>query len=62
MVECKVRENKMICNCSYSCNRKGLCCSCVRYHRDRRELPACYFSGAVESTYDRSVENYLRNR
>ncbi|MCX6665645.1 MAG: hypothetical protein NT038_06255 [Euryarchaeota archaeon] len=60
MVECKVRENKMVCNCSYSCNRKGLCCACLRYHRDREELPACYFPGDTEKTYDRSIENYLR--
>ena len=60
MVECKTKDNKKTCNCSYSCEKKGLCCLCISYHRGRGELPACYFPDHVERTYDRSVENYLR--
>ena len=60
MVECKMEENKMNCNCSYSCDKKGMCCDCVTYHRNRNELPACYFPDSVEKTYDRSIENFIR--
>ena len=60
MAECKVEENKITCNCTYPCEKKGLCCECVSYHRSRGELPACYFSDDVEKTYDRSIENFIR--
>jgi hypothetical protein len=60
MVECSIKENKRECICSYPCERKGRCCECVRYHRSRGEVPACYFSVEEEKTYDRSVENFLR--
>ena len=56
------QKNKSMCNCSYSCDKKGRCCDCVHYHRMRGELPACYFSAAAEATYDRSVEKYLKDR
>lgn len=58
-MECNVGRNKKRCNCTYPCERKGICCDCIEYHRKRGELPACYFSDAQERTYDRSVENYL---
>ena len=60
MVECKVDENKMNCNCTYPCDKKGMCCECISYHRKRDELPACYFPDTVERTYDRSIENFIR--
>jgi hypothetical protein len=59
MAECKVQKNKMVCNCSYSCSRKGLCCECLSYHKSRDELPACFFPDTVERTYDRSTENFI---
>jgi hypothetical protein len=62
MVECTSKENKRQCTCSYPCEKKGLCCACVRYHRDRGELPACYFSASVEKTYDRSIENFMKTQ
>lgn len=61
-MECKKDQNMNYCNCSYPCSRKGICCECVRYHRRLGELPACYFDNKTEKTYDRSVENYMRNR
>ena len=60
MVECKVEENKVNCNCTYSCGKKGMCCKCLHYHREMGELPACYFPDSVERTYDRSIENFIR--
>ncbi|HQE95937.1 MAG TPA: DUF6485 family protein, partial [Candidatus Marinimicrobia bacterium] len=43
-MECRQVQNKRNCNCSYEpCNRKGVCCDCVRYHLRSRQLPACFF-------------------
>lgn len=53
---CKKQKD---CNCSYPCDKKGMCCECIAYHRKRGELPACYFSEEKEKTYDRSISNYL---
>ena len=58
-MECKKASNLKSCNCTYPCERKGLCCECVAYHRKRRELPACYFGKEAEKSYDRSVERFL---
>ena len=60
MVECNKEENKKDCNCTYSCEKKGLCCKCISYHRRRNELPACYFPDNVERTYDRTIENFVK--
>jgi len=60
MIECKIEENKTFCNCTYPCDKKGLCCQCIAYHRKRGELPACYFSDADERTYDRTIENFVQ--
>ena len=62
-MECKKEENLKDCNCTYpGCERAGKCCECVRYHRDREELPACYFSSESEKTYDRSIENFCKEK
>jgi hypothetical protein len=62
-MECKKQENLKHCNCSYSrCERKGICCECIRYHRENNELPACFFSNEDEKTFDRSVEKFLENK
>ncbi|MBR9678222.1 MAG: hypothetical protein GOU97_02960 [Nanoarchaeota archaeon] len=61
-MECKKEENLEFCNCSYPCEKKGLCCECIKYHRELGELPACYFDDATEKTYDRSVEKYLSSK
>ena len=61
-MECKVSQNKKICNCSYEpCSKKGICCECIAYHKNNNELPACYFSDDIEKTYDRSIENFIRH-
>ncbi|MFH2137065.1 MAG: DUF6485 family protein [Candidatus Omnitrophota bacterium] len=57
-----IETNIQMCNCSYvPCSRKGRCCECLHYHRMRKELPACYFSSKTESTYDRSIENLIKD-
>jgi hypothetical protein len=60
MVECTRDDNKKKCTCSYPCERKGVCCTCLRYHRNRGELPACFFSSAAEKMYDRSIEHFIQ--
>jgi hypothetical protein len=59
-VECRKVQTLKECNCTYPCERRGLCCECVAYHRGSGELPACYFDAAHERTYDRSVAAYRR--
>jgi len=62
MRSCNVEATRVTCSCTYPCQRKGICCECIAYHRGAGELPACYFTAAAERTYDRSVENWLRTR
>ncbi len=60
-MECKKNNNKSNCNCSYEpCSRKGVCCECVKYHLNNRELPACFFPDKYERTYDRSFELFAK--
>lgn len=60
--KCPNREkNLQDCNCSYSgCDKKGVCCECVAYHRSMRQLPACFFNAADEASYDRSFERFVQ--
>ena len=60
-MECKKETNKKSCNCTYEpCSRKGICCECVRYHLNARELPACFFPAEIEKTFDRSFETFAK--
>ena len=60
MRQCKESDNRNLCNCTYEpCSRKGICCECIRYHRELGELPACYFPPEIERTYDRSIERFI---
>ena len=60
MRECKEEENKQRCTCTYEpCSRKGLCCDCITYHWNHRELPGCLFPPEVERTYDRSLTRFM---
>jgi len=62
-MECQREENLKSCPCTYSgCERKGICCECLKYHWDRKELPACLFSKEVEKTYDRSIERFIKEQ
>ena len=60
-MECKREKNKENCNCSYepACVRKGIGCECIKHHREKDELPACYFSAEAEKTFDRSFEKFI---
>jgi len=62
-MECKKEENLKECPCTYpNCSRKGLCCECIKYHRERGELPGCYFSPEAEKTYDRSINKFYEDQ
>lgn len=59
-MECKKNENLRYCSCTAFCGNKGICCDCVREHRDRDEIPGCFFPKDAEETYDRSITNFIK--
>lgn len=59
-MECIKEENSKNCNCTYPYDKKGKCCLCIKYHRKRNELPACYFTKENEKTYNRSIEFFKK--
>jgi len=60
-MECKQPKNLESCPCTYpNCDKKGICCECIKYHLERRELPACCFPPEAEKTYDRSFEKFIQ--
>jgi hypothetical protein len=51
------------CFCTYTaCSRRGNCCQCIAFHRDRAEATGCMFTPAGEKSYDRSLANLMRDR
>jgi hypothetical protein len=51
------------CPCTYpGCPRHGNCCQCVKHHRGKDQLPACYFSAEHEKRFDRSVAFFIACR
>lgn len=61
-MECKKDDNLKFCPCTYpGCSRKGICCECIKHHREKGELPACYFSLEAEKTYDRSIKKFIED-
>lgn len=41
-MDCKVEGNKEKCACpNKDCERRGICCECVRTHLSNRSLPMC---------------------
>lgn len=53
-------KNGNSCPCTYmSCERRGNCCACVAYHRDKNQMVACYFTPELERTYDRAMKNFI---
>lgn len=50
--KCKKEENLKNCPCTYpGCSRKGICCECIKHHRENKELPACYFSKEIKKNF-----------
>lgn len=60
-MDCNQQKNLERCNCSYNpCSNKGICCKCLSYHLDMRQLPGCCFPKDAEATYDRSFEYFAK--
>ena len=60
-MECKKAENAEPCACTYmSCDRRGVCCECLKYHLANKQLPGCCFPPEAEKTYDRSFRNFAK--
>jgi len=60
-MDCRQDKNLSRCNCTYSpCPRKGICCECLAYHLQMRELPGCCFPDSAEKSWDRSFEHFAR--
>jgi len=61
-MDCANKERNLLdCNCSaLGCNKRGICCECLRKHRDSGELPGCYFDKDAEATWDRSIEHFVK--
>ena len=60
MAECKVKKNEKSCGCTYtSCEKRGMCCDCLKSHLSKGQLPGCAFPPDVEKTYDRSIERFV---
>ncbi|TIH19773.1 hypothetical protein D0S45_00065 [Marinifilum sp. JC120] len=59
----KIESNKVDCPCTYNgCSRAGACCECIKYHRAKDQLPACYFTPEQEKTYNRSIDYFIECR
>jgi hypothetical protein len=54
-----IKANLEACTCTYdACDKTGLCCQCVAYHRRMRQIPGCFFTSEGERTYDRSYAKF----
>jgi hypothetical protein len=54
-------ENLAFCTCSYACDKRGVCCECVAYHRKKGQIPGCFFTKEGEATWDRSVQHFCKD-
>jgi len=40
--KCKNYERNLSkCNCLIECDKKGICCDCIAFHRKLNQVPAC---------------------
>jgi len=61
-MECNNKDkNLQFCSCTYSsCPRQGVCCDCIQYHLQSKQLPGCCFPTEAEKTYDRSFAAFAK--
>ena len=60
---CKKDEIRKYCTCTYDCNKKGICCECIKSHLKDNELPGCVFAKIdkkAEASYDRSFKHFAK--
>ncbi len=61
IMECKREENLLECTCSATkCGNRGICCECVRHHREAGQIPGCFFPKWAELKHDRSIEYFIK--
>ena len=58
-MECKQSENSKHCTCTADCPRHGLCCECVAYHRNKNQIPGCFFDKKGEAAWNRNVDFFI---
>ena len=59
-MECRKEENLSECTCSATtCKNRGICCECVRHHREMGQIPGCFFPKSAELKHDRSIEYFV---
>ena len=59
-MECKREDNLQECTCSATkCKNRGICCECVRHHRENGQIPGCFFPKSAELKHDRSIEYFV---
>lgn len=62
-MECASSQSPEHCTCTYTaCDKRGSCCKCVLYHRNKGEVPGCFFTPEGERSYDRSLAHLCRDR
>jgi hypothetical protein len=60
-MDCQKTTNAENCACTYTaCQRRGVCCECIRYHLASKQLPGCCFPPEAEKTYDRSFKAFAK--
>jgi len=53
-----VEVNSKSCGCTYvTCDKRGKCCECIRYHLERNELPGCVFPPEIEKPTTGQLKN-----
>jgi hypothetical protein len=62
-MECIATRSLQHCTCTYAaCDKRGSCCKCVVFHRDRGEIPGCIFTPEGERRFDRSLAYFVQDR
>ncbi len=59
-MECQKESNAKDCSCLHKgCSHHGICCECLRYHKNMNELPACLFPKEISDTDERSISKFV---
>jgi hypothetical protein len=54
---------KVVCSCTYpTCEKHGKCCECVAFHRERGEIPGCFFTKEGEAFWKRDLDTFINDR
>jgi len=62
-MECISSQTKEHCTCTCTaCDKHGHCCKCVAHHRDKGEIPGCFFTPGGERLWDRSLARFIEDR